>query len=329
MRNASLCHRIALRLADAPIPPSSGVVCNEVFHAGAERTSLELHLALDHRVSLSGVSVLMEASAYAEFIGLTCGRDREVFLQVAAVACGIRTACMISFARVESQALVGAVAKLERRLCMPPSTLFVATLQGCCYVANRSVLFTLPSLPRCFVIFDAVDRRSEPRWADSDEHAALVMQLTNATHHLGKAAAAGVTGAQAGHHVPQLVNMDDLCSGSVAMPIFSGWLLGYPAIYVARSQDDAERASRQLSYSTLCFHDAKICLQLDGFQHEVGELIRFSVPKALTGATPWQACRRAWQAAVVSAVKAAQEAGLPWSNASFEVHDISVPKVVL
>ena len=101
-------------------------------------------------------------------------------------------------------------------------------------------------------------------------------------------------------------------------PTASGYLLGYPAIYLCHSLEGAQAASRCLSTGGLCLHSATCQLratagvpQLDGQQ----PLLAFSVPAELAAAPEWEACRAAWHARLQQQhSRAVKHHGLPWGE---------------
>jgi hypothetical protein len=101
-------------------------------------------------------------------------------------------------------------------------------------------------------------------------------------------------------------------------PTASGYLLGYPAIYLCHSLEGAQAASRCLSSGGLCLHWATCQLratagvpQLEGQQ----PLLAFSVPAELAAAPEWEACRSAWHARLQQQhSRAVKHYGLPWGE---------------
>jgi hypothetical protein len=70
------------------------------------------------------------------------------------------------------------------------------------------------------------------------------------------------------------------------MPTMNGWLLGYPVVYQLADAEQAERASRALSASTLLLHRVTLRCRLQLGQQQAapgpgGVLCAFSVPDEL------------------------------------------------
>lgn len=104
----------------------------------------------------------------------------------------------------------------------------------------------------------------------------------------------------------------------LAMPTIAGFLLGYPALYLVRDQDGAQRAARCLSSASLQLHTATTRLQLPPpggtASRDDGQapLAAFSVPTELAGAPSWHRAWEAWGTALQRAADAARAAGFPW-----------------
>ncbi len=106
-------------------------------------------------------------------------------------------------------------------------------------------------------------------------------------------------------------------------PTASGYLLGYPALYLCRTADGAQAAARCLSSSSLCLHTVacqlRACSSVPA-PDPPQPLLAFSVPRELAAAAEWAACRDAWWAQLRRRQRAAVEQhGLPWEEASLDI----------
>lgn len=106
-------------------------------------------------------------------------------------------------------------------------------------------------------------------------------------------------------------------------PTASGYLLGYPALYLCQSAEGAQAAARCLSSSSLCLHSVGCQLRADSgapAPDPPQPLLAFSVPRELAAAAGWAACRDAWWAQLRRRHRAAVEHyGVPWDEARLEV----------
>jgi hypothetical protein len=171
-------------------------------------------------------------------------------------------------------------------------------------------------------MFIAFDGSRTARWAAGDVAARGAAQLTSLRDGLlavvGQAAQVpGGSGEMRGSSIP-VFQAESLAGWQqVAPPTASGFLLGYPAAYLCRGQEDAQQASRYLSSSSLSLHAVNCQLQLPpGMPALEAEqpLLAFSVPADLMAAPEWQACLTSWEAYLHVQHQLAQQQGLPWSR---------------
>ena len=204
----------------------------------------------------------------------------------------------------------------------------------------------LPSRPVMLVAF----KQQRARWATADEAAHAASQLE--ALRCGLLAAAGDSqqphavspGQQmAGSHRSSsnssgagLGSSSSRAAGPARIPVIdaeriagwqglvaptaSGYLLGYPALYLCRSADGAQAAARCLSSSSLCLHTVACQLRAGSgvpAPDPPQPLLAFSVPQELAAAAEWAACRQAWWAHLRRRHRAAVEwHGLPWEEPS-------------
>lgn len=139
-----------------------------------------------------------------------------------------------------------------------------------------------------------------PRWVAGAEAAAACAQLSLLLHALQAAverhAARGGSGT--GGSIPVVDAAELPGCQSLVPPTISGWLLGYPALYLAGSLEEAQATSRRLSCSSLCLHTVPCGLPaVPGVPAPEGQpLLAFSVPAELAAAAEWEACCAAWWA---------------------------------
>ncbi|KAK9814822.1 hypothetical protein WJX72_012047 [[Myrmecia] bisecta] len=171
-----------------------------------------------------------------------------------ALLSGLRRAIMVDYAPVAGVALCQLVEQICKVDTVTGKHLAVAELDGCCYVL-RLDLCTHPGAAAgtgCaqpvpgFVAFQALDgQASMCRWATSHEAQAVMQQLDTVRSALQDAAASQPSGAPCCPHI----NLSRL-PGIPIMPTLSGWLLGYPVVYLVDS-DNVDLAARLLSSSAL------------------------------------------------------------------------------
>lgn len=166
--------------------------------------------------------------------------------------------------------------------------------------------------PVLFVAFDG----PRPRWASAGEASqaaaalealrdGLLASLLPAQHPPGhQRLPAGCSGRSASAAVcPPLpvVHAEDLPGWQgVAPPTASGYLLGYPAVYLCHGLEGAQAACRGLSSGSLCLHTVATgfaALPAEVPQPHDQPLLGFSVPAELES-PEWTACRDAWWAAL-------------------------------
>lgn len=161
-----------------------------------------------------------------------------------------------------------------------------------------------PAPPVLFVAFDG----PRPRWASAGEAAAAVAALQALRSGLFSAlhqrCPAGSSSAPAAATCPPLpvVQAEDVPGWQqVVPPTASGYLLGYPAVYLCGSLEGAQAASRGLSSGGLCLHvvaGALFALPPQVPQLHDQPLLGFSVPTELAASPEWATCRDAWWAAL-------------------------------
>ena len=206
-------------------------------------------------------------------------------------------------------------------------------------VAGTTAGTASPAPPVMLVAFE----QQRVRWASAEEAAHAVLQLEALRRGLLAAAAgqqqaasphcsSGGGGASPGSSrqrphdsagIP-VVDAEGIAGwqGLVA-PTASGYLLGYPALYLCHSADGAQAAACCLSSSSLCLH--VVACQLRGGSgvptpDPPQPLLAFSVPRELAAAAEWTACRDAWWAQLRRRHRAAAEQhGLPWGEPQLEM----------
>lgn len=98
-------------------------------------------------------------------------------------------------------------------------------------------------------------------------------------------------------------------------PTASGYLLGYPAIYLCHSFDEAQAASRSLSSTSLHLHSVSCQLLAPGVPQPEGQpLLAFSLPGELADASEWEACRDSWCTRLKQRHREAIQRGVVWEE---------------
>lgn len=192
-----------------------------------------------------------------------------------------------------------------------------------------------PAAPAMFVGFDG----PRPRWASAAEaaeaagalgalRAGLLAAVERHLHsHQQQPASSSVSGGGGAVCLPLPVVQAEELSGwqRVVPPTASGYLLGYPAVYLCHSLEGAQAASRGLSSGSLCLHTVAGALAAlpAHVPHPHGQpLLGFSVPAELAASPEWAACRDAWWAAVegrASAAAAASGGLVCWERLQLDI----------
>lgn len=282
----------------------------------------------------------------------------RLFRDLLAVLSGLRPAFMIDYGALLPAHLAAAAAELAATLQLQAAAaeLVMVLLNDCCYLVRPVLLPSLGSAeaeaadkaaasaqrprqqqpqqppqqqqqwlrpappPLMFVAFD----QQQPRWATDAEAAEAAAQLAALQQGLLAAVAAAQQQQQQHKGAPACIPIIDPADvpgwQALAPPTASGYLLGYPALYLVRSQEGAQAASRALSTSSLCLHSVGCQLRTaEGVPVPKAQpLLAFSVPGELAAAPGWQACRTAWWSRLRQRHCAAVQAGLAWSEPELE-----------
>lgn len=284
------------------------------------------------------------------------GACPRLFRDLLAVLCGLRPGFMLDYGSLQPVQLAAAVAALAAGLALPAAGLALVLLNDCCYLVRPGLLpdplagaapdaegsaaaggqqqqqgssNSSGAPPMLFVAFD----QHRPRWAASAEAseaagqlAALQRGLLDAVHAADPAAAERQPQRQqqeapSGGGIPVVDAADVAGWQALAPPTASGYLLGYPALYLVRDLEGAQAASRGLSTGGLCLHTVACALQPgSGVPAPEGQpLLAFSVPGELAVAPAWAACRDAWWALLQRQRSEAAGAGWPWGEPALEM----------
>lgn len=245
-----------------------------------------------------------------------------------AVLSGLRPGFMLDYAALAPERLAAAAASLAGALQLPAAGLCVVALGDCAYLVRPGML---PGLGPCGasavapgaaappVMLVAFDGSRAARWADGAEAAQAAAQLGALRAGLVLAAeqSARVGSCCCGGGIPVVEASSIPGWQRVVPPTASGYLLGYPALYLCHSLEGAQAATRCLSSGGLCLHSVSCRLRLPPEMEALEEgqpLLAFSVPAELATAAEWHACRDAWQARLQQQHHLALQQGLPWSE---------------
>ncbi|PSC68834.1 hypothetical protein C2E20_7598 isoform X2 [Micractinium conductrix] len=256
---------------------------------------------------------------------------------VLAVLTGLRPAFMLDYALLPAERLAAAAAAVAAALHLGPAAAgcCVAELGGCAYLVCPAALPDLQAqaggaagrqadateqtavvlaggtaqlAPLMFVAFDG----PRARWATEAEAVDAAGALQAVRRGLlaavggsgGGATPAGAAAAAAAAARSLPVIQAEGLPGwqALAPPTASGYLLGYPALYLCHDLEGAQAATHGLSSGSLCLHQAGCALAAAGAagvpQPDAWEqpLLAFSVPDDLAAAPAWEVCLAAWQA---------------------------------
>ncbi|KAL4430852.1 hypothetical protein ABPG75_006108 [Micractinium tetrahymenae] len=267
----------------------------------------------------------------------------RLFRDLLAVLSGLRPAFMLDYGQLPAEQLAAAAASLAAALQLQAAAAqcCVAVLGDCCYVVRPQALPAVgdsarsgqqqqgspaAAPPVLFLAFDG----PRPRWSSAAEASEAAAAL--------QALRAGLLAAVARHQQEQdwrtagssrsnssasaaacpplpVVQGEDLPGWQqVVPPTASGYLLGYPAVYLCHSLEGAQAASRGLSSGSLCLHTvaATLAAPPPGVPQPLDQpLLGFSVPAELAGVPEWAACRDAWWAALEERVRSLSLRRLP------------------
>ena len=226
----------------------------------------------------------------------------RLFRDIAAVLCGLRPGFMLDYGTLPPGDLASAAAGVAAALRLAPAAteLEVVQLNGCSYVVRPALLPDLAAAaaevglaaPLMFVAFEHQPRPAA-RWATPAEAAHAASQL--AALRQGLLAAVAQRQAGGGAAGMSVVDADSLPGWQgLVPPTASGYLLGYPALYLCRDLEGAQAAARCLSSSSLCLHMVGCALGGGAPPLEGQPLLAFSVPAELATASKWTVCRNAW-----------------------------------
>lgn len=160
-----------------------------------------------------------------------------------------------------------------------------------------------------FVVFDRLSKGSvAARWACEIEARSIHQSIQEVYKAIVEACR-----QNGGTHPSSLSSVPIIDLGSVigdlTLPTLNGCLLGYPAVYVVKDEDEGQAASRYLSSSTLRLHSVFAdILGKKGIRRGTGDsMISFSLPIDLEGEEAWALQKNAWRACLQERHAAAQE----------------------
>lgn len=255
-----------------------------------------------------------------------------LFRDVLAVLSRLRPAFLLDYGALGPADLAAAAADVAAALRLDAARLAVLVLNDCCYLVQPDALPELmaEASPGAAAdaqppaaMFIAFDQQPAPqaRWATGAEAAAAAAQLGALRQ--GLLAAVGNV-RQQGQQQQQQFQQPGTSSSipvvdaqalpgwqALAPPTASGYLLGYPALYLCHDLASAQAATRCLSSSSLCLHSVACDLGGPAPRPEGQPLLAFSVPQELAAAPEWAACRAAWWARLQ---QRRRSAAVPWGE---------------
>lgn len=159
----------------------------------------------------------------------------------------------------------------------------VLEIESCCLPVRMDSLRDAP-LPKLISFLTSPEGSTVPQWTEHatqmEVHAAMNRIKHAITIQAEKSKCLGI----------------DALIHPLTMPTINGWILGYPVSYLVHSVDEAEKASRVLSTSTLQVYRAYSCLHTLGNQHlQDLPLLSFSLPESLLNQSFGEGdCESAW-----------------------------------
>ncbi|KAI3433642.1 hypothetical protein D9Q98_003451 [Chlorella vulgaris] len=225
----------------------------------------------------------------------------RLFRDIVAVLSGLRCGCMVDYAAVAPHQLAAAAASVAACLRMAAAGVCVVGMVDCAYLVQPQLL------PCCCSVDDgqllggqppapllaSFDGARSVRWASVAEAAAAMGKLAAFRSGLLQAVHAA-SGAAA---IPVVAAASIPGWQGLAPPTASGYLLGFPAIYLCHSLEGAQAASRCLSSGSLCLHTVRCVLAAHGVPAAAADqpLLAFSLPAQLAAAPAWMSCWEAWR----------------------------------
>lgn len=243
----------------------------------------------------------------------------RLFRDIVAVLSGLRCGCMVDYAAVAPHQLAAAAASVAACLRMAAAGVCVVGMVDCAYLVQPQLL------PCCCSVDDgqllggqppapllaSFDGARSVRWASVAEAAAAMGKLAAFRSGLLQAVHAA-SGAAA---IPVVAAASIPGWQGLAPPTASGYLLGFPAIYLCHSLEGAQAASRCLSSGSLCLHTVRCVLAAHGVPAAAADqpLLAFSLPAQLAAAPAWMSCWEAWRTRLHQQHGESVQRGLPWT----------------